>query len=338
MDENNNFFGFVSKIGSLINNSKTKEKDSKKNNKGSAKKYNIKISTDDEQTIENIDNQDDEEEEEEEDEKEEKKQEDKIEEKKEENKNIEESEKEKEKEKEKIQTIVKEIMDNNDKDKGNINDEAEDDDDKEEDNNNINNINNNKNNIINNKEEIKNYNNIYCPPILNNSFPVINNGNVENGAVTFVYDDTTSCHIMLKKGNDFNINEYTVIPILFLEKQKNLFYKMGMTNIPSYEPVKYLFFFDEHYLYFAKDEIIFLETDEETRRINKIVSLYDIKDFTTDNENDYFIIKLIVKKDEFREKVVSFYIEQKYFSGFMKNFNLKLSIYGIDFFSNKKKS
>ena len=336
MDENNNFFGFVSKIGSLINNSKTKEKDSKKNNKGSAKKYNIKISTDDEQTIENIDNQDDEEEEEEEDEKEEKKQEDKIEEKKEENKNIEESEKEKEKEK--IQTIVKEIMDNNDKDKGNINDEAEDDDDKEEDNNNINNINNNKNNIINNKEEIKNYNNIYCPPILNNSFPVINNGNVENGAVTFVYDDTTSCHIMLKKGNDFNINEYTVIPILFLEKQKNLFYKMGMTNIPSYEPVKYLFFFDEHYLYFAKDEIIFLETDEETRRINKIVSLYDIKDFTTDNENDYFIIKLIVKKDEFREKVVSFYIEQKYFSGFMKNFNLKLSIYGIDFFSNKKKS
>ena len=334
MDENNNFFGFVSKIGSLINNSKTKEKDSKKNNKGSAKKYNIKISTDDEQTIENIDNQDDEEEEEEEDEKEEKKQEEKIEEKKEENKNIEESEKEKEK----IQTIVKEIMDNNDKDKCNINDEAEDDYDKEEDNNNINNINNDKNNIINNKEEIKNYNNIYCPPILNNSFPVINNGNVENGAVTFVYDDTTSCHIMLKKGNDFNINEYTVIPILFLEKQKNLFYKMGMTNIPSYEPVKYLFFFDEHYLYFAKDEIIFLETDEETRRINKIVSLYDIKDFTTDNENDYFIIKLIVKKDEFREKVVSFYIEQKYFSGFMKNLNLKLSIYGIDFFSNKNKS
>jgi len=338
MDEENNFFGFVSKIGSLINNNKTKEKDNKKNNKGSAKKYNIKISTDDEQTIENIDNQDDEEEEEEEeDEKEEQKQEEKKEEKKEENKASEESEKEKEK----IQNLVKEIMDNNDKDNDNIDDEAKDDNDKEEDNNNINIINNDNidnNNIINNKEEVKNNSNIYCPPILNNSFPVINDGNAENGAVTFVYDDTTSCHIMLKKGNDFNINEYNVIPILFLEKQKNLFYKMGMTNIPSYEPVKYLFFFDEHYLYFAKDEIIFLETDEETRRINKIVSLYDIKDFTTDNENDNFIIKLIVKKGEFKEKVVSFYIEQKYFSGFMKNFNLKLSIYGIDFFSNKNKS
>jgi len=174
---------------------------------------------------------------------------------------------------------------------------------------------------------------------INNSFPVINNnGNAENGALTFVYDDTTSCHIMLKKGNDFNINEYTVIPILFLEKQKNFFYKMGMTNIPSSEPAKYLLFLDEHYLYFSKDEIIFLETDEETRRINKIVSLYDIKDFSTENENDHFIIKLIVKKNELREKVVSFYIDQKYFSGFMKNLNLKLNIYGIDFFSNKIKS
>mgnify|MGYP002626296399 CR=1 FL=1 len=331
MDENNNFFNFVSKIGSLINN-KTKEKDAKKNNKGSAKKYNIKISTDDEQTLENIDNQDDEEEEEEEDEKEEQKQEEKVEGKKEENKINDQSEKEKEKDKEKIQNLVKEIMDNNDKDNNN----DEDDEDKEEEINNINNINDDSNN---NKEEIKNYNNIYCSPILNNSFPVINcNGNAENGAVIFVYDDTTSCHIMLKKGNDFNIYEYNVIPILFLEKQKNIFYKMGMTNIPSYEPVKYLFFFDEHYLYFAKDEIIFLETDEETRRINKIVSLYDIKDFTTENENDNFLIKLIVKKDEFKEKEVSFYIEQKYFSGFMKNFNLKLSIFGIDFFSNKNKN
>ena len=337
MEENNNFFDFVSKIGSLINNNKTKEKDNKKNNKGSAKKYNIKISTDDEQTIENIDNQDDEEEEEEEDEKEEQKQEEKIEEKKEENKITDESEEEKEKEKEKIQNLVKEIMDKNDNDKDNSIDEN--DEDKEEEINNINNINNDNNNIINNKDEIKNNNNKFCPPILNNSFPVINNnGNAENGAVTFVYDDTTSCHIMLKKGNDFNINEYNIIPILFLEKQKNIFYKMGMTNIPSYEPVKYLFFFDEHYLYFAKDEIIFLETDEETRRINKIVSIFDIKDFSTDNEDDNFIIKLIVKKDDSREKVVSFYIEQKYFSGFMKNFNLKLSIYGIDFFSNKNKS
>ena len=83
MDENSNFFDFVSKIGSLINNSKAKEKDTKKNNKGSSKKYNIKISTDDEETIENIDNRDDEEEEEEEEEeKEEQNQGDKIKEKK----------------------------------------------------------------------------------------------------------------------------------------------------------------------------------------------------------------------------------------------------------------
>ena len=170
-----------------------------------------------------------------------------------------------------------------------------------------------------------------CPQILNNSFPIINEKNGINDA--FIYDETSSCHIMLKKGNDININDYIIFPILFMEKQKNLFYKMGMTNTPSYEQKKYIFFFDEHYLYFAKDEIIPEEMDQEKRRISKIVSLLDIKDFSSDHNNDQFIIKLTIKKEMKEEKVISFYIEQKYFAGFIKNFNLKLSIYGIDFFA-----
>ena len=48
-----------------------------------------------------------------------------------------------------------------------------------------------------------------------------------------------------------------------------------------------------------------------------------------------FLIKILVKKED-KEKEINFYIEEKYFAGFIKNFNLKLSIYGIDFFSNKK--
>ena len=302
MEENNNFFGFVSKIGSLINN---KSKDAKKANKGREKRYNIKISTDDEINIDNIDNQDDEEEEEEE---EDEKEEQKVEEKKE----------------------------NNDKEKNN-----EEEDNKEEENN-INNIENennidNINNINNDNSDINNYNRIECPPILNNSFPVLNNNNGKN-LPTFIYNDTTSCHIMLKKGNDININDYRIIPILFMEKQKNIFYKIGVMDKPISEPKKYLFFFDEHYLYFVKDEIIEEEMDEETRRITKIVSLFDIKDFSTDNDNDKFIIKLFVKKEDSIPKIVTFYIEPQYFSGFIKNFNLKLSIYGIDFFSQKNKS
>ena len=330
MEENNNFFGFVSKIGSLINN---KSKDAKKANKGREKRYNIKISTDDEINIDNIDNQDDEEEEEEEeDEKEEQKVEEKKENKEEENKIKEESEKEKEK----IKNIVEDIMKNNDKEKNN-----EEEDNKEEENN-INNIENennidNINNINNDNSDINNYNRIECPPILNNSFPVLNNSNGKN-LPTFIYNDTTSCHIMLKKGNDININDYRIIPILFMEKQKNIFYKIGVMDKPISEPKKYLFFFDEHYLYFVKDEIIEEEMDEETRRITKIVSLFDIKDFSTDNDNDKFIIKLFVKKEDSIPKIVTFYIEPQYFSGFIKNFNLKLSIYGIDFFSQKNKS
>ena len=316
MEENNNFFGFVSKIGFLINNNKSQDKETKK--KGEQKKYNIKISTDDEKNLENIQNQIDDEEEEEEEEEEEKKEEQKVEEdkEKEEEKN---NQDESNLEKEKIKNMVLEIMNNNNEE-----------DEKEEDN--IDNENNiiNTNNIENNNSHKK----IVYPKIFNNSFPAINNISVD-GSQSFIFDETTSCHVMLKKGNDININEYIIIPILFMEKQKNIFYKMRMINNPKYEQKKYLLFFDEHFLYFAKDEIISEEMDEETRRITKIISLFDISDFSTDNENDNFLIKFLVIKDENKEKEVKFYIEQNYFSGFIKNFNLKLSIYGIDFFSNK---
>ena len=320
--EDNNFFGFVSKIGSLITNNKPKES---KKIKPMQKKYNIKISTEveNEKEIDNIDNQDDEEEEEEDDEdKKETEEEKKI---------REEKEKIEKEEKNKIQNMVLDILKDSDKknEEKNIKDYSNEEKINED---NENNINNNIDNINNeqeiNKDEINsNENNI--PKIVNNSFPFSNNNNVNDA---FVYDEYSSCHIMLKKGNDININDYTIFPILFMEKQKNLFYKIGMINTPSYEQKKYLFFFDEHYLYFAKDEIIPEEMDEYKRRITKIVSLFDIKDFSNDHNGDQFIIKLTVKKEMKEEKIIHFYIDQKYFAGFIKNFNLKLSIYGIDFF------
>ena len=319
--EENNFFGFVSKIGSLIGNNKPKET---KKIKPAEKKYNIKISTDieDEKEIDNIDNQDDDEEEEEEDDEDTKE----TEEKKKKKEGKEQIEKE---EKNKIQNLVLDILkDNDNKDKE---DNTQNDIDEEKiDDDNENNINSDENiNNINNDN--KNFNKSEYPQILNNAFPVSNDNNKINGA--FFYDETSSCHIMLKKGNDINIKDYTIFPILFMEKQKNLFYKMGMINTPSYEQKNYILFFDEHYLYFAKDEIILEEMDENTRRITKIVSLFDIKDFTNDHNNEQFIIKLTIKKEMKEEKIISFYIDQKYFAGLIKNFNLKLSIYGIDFFS-----
>jgi len=323
--EDNNFFGFVSKIGSLITNNKPKES---KKIKPMQKKYNIKISTEveDEKEIDNIDNQDDDDEEEEEDDDEEDKKETEEEKKKREDK-----EKIEKEEKNKIQNMVLDILKDSDKKKEEnyIKDDSNEEKIIEDNENNINNIDNINNEQEINKNEINsNENNI--PKIVNNSFPITNDNNNVNDA--FVYDEYSSCHIMLKKGNDININDYTIFPILFMEKQKNLFYKIGMINTPSYEQKKYLFFFDEHYLYFAKDEIIPEETDEYKRRITKIVSLFDIKDFSNDHNGDQFIIKLTVKKEMKEEKIIHFYIDQKYFAGFIKNFNLKLSIYGIDFF------
>ena len=314
--EENNFFDFVSKIGSLIGNNIPKET---KKPKVVEKKFNIKISSEveDEKEQDNIDNMDiindDEEEEEEEDEEDNKETE-------EEKKKREEKEKKEKEEKEKIQNLFSDILNDNDTQK-------KEEDSNEDLNDNI--INEDNDNNINNN----NGNNNNCPQILNNAFPVSNNNNGINDA--FMYDETSSCHLMLKKGNDININDFIVFPIIFMEKQKNIFYKIGMTNTPNYEQKKYLFFFDEHYLYFAKDEILSEEMDDNTRRIAKIVSLFDIKDFSNDHINEQFIIKLTIQKEFKKEKIISFYIEENSFPGFIKNFNLKLSIYGIDFFTDK---
>ena len=317
--EENNFFGFVSKIGSLIGNNKPKEI---KKPKVVEKKYNIKISSEveNEKEMDNIDKPMDineEEEEEEEDDEENKETE-------EEKKEREEKEKIEKEEKDKIQNLVLDILNDNDNKKNEENSKLDLNENiiNEDNDNNINNINN---------EDINPNKNKNCPQILNNSFPVINN-NINDA---FIYDETSSCHLMLKKGNDININDFIIFPILFMEKEKNLFYKIGMTNTPSYEKKKYIFFFDEHYLYFAKDEIIPEQMDDDTRRITKIVSLFDIKDFTNDHINEQFFIKLTIQKELKQEKIISFYIEENFFPGFIKNFNLKLSIYGIDFFTDK---
>ena len=317
--EENNFFGFVSKIGSLIGNNKPKEI---KKPKVVEKKYNIKISSEveNEKEMDNIDKPIDineEEEEEEEDDEENKETE-------EEKKEREEKEKIEKEEKDKIQNLVLDILNDNDNKKNEENSKLDLNENiiNEDNDNNINNINN---------EDINPNKNKNCPQILNNSFPVINN-NINDA---FIYDETSSCHLMLKKGNDININDFIIFPILFMEKEKNLFYKIGMTNTPSYEKKKYIFFFDEHYLYFAKDEIIPEEMDDDTRRITKIVSLFDIKDFTNDHINEQFFIKLTIQKELKPEKIISFYIEENFFPGFIKNFNLKLSIFGIDFFTDK---
>ena len=240
MEDDNNIFGFVSKIGSFLNSKKSQEKDNKKNNKNKDKKYNIKISTDDEQEINIIDKDGEEEEEEEEED-------EKVEEKK--------INPEAELEKEKIKNLVQEIMENNDKNPEEEEEEIENENNINNDNNDIINENNITNNSINNEQpKIKT-----SIPIMNNSFPP----NDSNKG--FIYDDTLSCHIMLKKGNDFNINDYIVFPITFMEKSKSIFYIMKMTNNLSYEPKNYLLFFDEHFIYLSKDEIVYQYMEEDTR-------------------------------------------------------------------------
>ena len=53
-----------------------------------------------------------------------------------------------------------------------------------------------------------------------------------------------------------------------------------------------------------------------------------------------YIMNIISEELRFGKKLMfyepkRFYIEENFFPGFIKNFNLKLSIYGIDFFTDK---
>ena len=156
----------------------------------------------------------------------------------------------------------------------------------------------------------------------------------------FDYDGYYSSHLMLKKGNDFYINDFEIIPVILLEKQKNIFYKLKMFSKVIKEPKDYLLFLDEHFLYFAKDELIEEEfedfKDEYKRRISKIVSLYDLCDISFEKSNSgRYMIKLEIKNSKGVMKMMEFSVIDYFFNIFMKKINIKLSLYGIDFFSNK---
>ena len=207
--------------------------------------------------------------------------------------------------------------------------EEYEEDEKEEDKkeitqkNNLNKENNNNNISTKNKNEKKNI--IYSS---NKVLP------------EFDYDGYYSSHLMLKKGNDFYINDFEIIPVILLEKQKNFLYKLKMVTKLVKEPKDYLLFLDEYYLYFAKDELIEEEfegyKDEYKRRINKVISLYDLCDISFEKNNGgRYMIKLEIKNSKGIIKPVEFSVIDYFFDIFMKKINIKLSLYGIDFFSHK---
>ena len=354
-----NVFGLVSKIGSLIkkggNNPDNNETPGRSglNDKDTTKRnFNIHLSEDNLEVFQIGDEEEEEEEDEDEkekekekenkeDKKEEKKEEEKKEEKNENDKNISENTKNEEitnknqnninninndeiiNENEDNITNIK-IQDNkilnNNIDNTNINNINEEN--KENINNNINNI---KEESDNNKENKDNKDNKDNEDIKNE------NKNKEN----LMNNYFETCHICLKKGNDFNSNEMQCFSIVRNKKKKSMFQKIGFFKKPKYDLVNYKLFFDECFIYLSKD-IILDKKDNSKRRINNVLKIKNIINYTSTKEQNnkyHIIIEIINKNGNLKNKEL--YIEEQYFKSFNEEINKSLKLYGGLYKKNK---
>ena len=253
-----------------------------------------------------------------------------------ENKNKVISAKEEEEEKQKQKDINNNLNDNNNinnvknvkneekvvKDNANIND-------KEVKNNNENGSNskiieeNNKKDNIANKNEIKEENNINNDNNKINEEEKIENNIKENT----LNEHFETCHLCLKKGNDFNSDEIYCIPIIRNKKKKSVLQKFGLFKKPKYDLVNYKIFFDECFIYLSKD-IIIDKKNTNKRRINNVLKIKNIINFNTKKEqNNYFVtIDIYNKNGVLKNK--EFFVEEKYFEYFNKEINKSLELYG----------
>ena len=371
-----NVFGLVSKLGNLIkgNSSSNNSDTSSGENEIPQKNFNVHISEDNQEQIE-LGDEEEEEEEEEENTPEEKKESKEIKnnsDEKNENKNNNENKnidididnkniaddikKEKlneKKEENKIDENKNQEINDNKKNKE-IKEDNKKEETKEE-----NNINNNtekieqKNNIIKEEknEKLKEINN----RIEENNININNDINKEkikeekntneNEISSNITEENIkeedineSCHLYLKKGNDFNYKDMHCFYVskIKIKKKKSLFQKMNLFKKAKNEIINYIIFFEDNFIYLAND-IIINKNNDELRRINKIYNIRDILNYTNnkDAENKkYKIIFEIMNKKQIK-KNKEYLIEEQYFEEFNNEIIKKLALYGDKLIKNE---
>jgi hypothetical protein len=194
-------------------------------------------------------------------------------------------------------------------------------DDNKEQENNINNDNN-----IDRKEE----------NIINDNNKINNEEKLENSInENRLNEHFETCHLCLKKGNDFNSDEIYCIPIIRNKKKKSVLQKFGLFKKPKYDLVNYKIFFDECFIYLSKD-IVIDKKNTNKRRINNVLKIKNIINFNTKKEqNNYFVtIDIYNKNGVLKNK--EFFVEEKYFEYFNKEINKSLELYGGLYMKSKK--
>ena len=143
-------------------------------------------------------------------------------------------------------------------------------------------------------------------------------------------DINEACHLYLKKGNDFNYKEIYCIPITQIKnpKKKSILQKMNLFKKSKTEIINYKIFFEENFIYFAKD-IIINKKDDALRRIYKTFNIRNISNYIGNKEtesNKYKITFDVINK-KFLKKRKEYYIEEEYFKEFNDEMIRRLKLY-----------
>ena len=139
------------------------------------------------------------------------------------------------------------------------------------------------------------------------------------------------CHRVRRKGTYFSIKEVDCFSIQKIKKVNNFFTKIGFKDT-QYSPVNYLLFFEEHFIYFAKD-IEVDKTNKDLRKVGNKYSLYMIINLNAkqiDDETNNLIKLFIYDEKNSKAKEKEFIISNVYFKQFINKLQSLFKVFGIE--------
>ena len=139
------------------------------------------------------------------------------------------------------------------------------------------------------------------------------------------------CHRIRRKGSYFSLKEVNCFSIQKIKKVNNFFTKIGFKDT-QYSPVNYLLFFEEHFIYFAKD-IEVDKTNKDLRKVGNKYSLYMIINLNAkqiDEETNNLIKLFIYDEKNNNAKEKEFIISNVYFKSFINKLQSLFKLFGID--------
>ena len=139
------------------------------------------------------------------------------------------------------------------------------------------------------------------------------------------------CHRVRRKGTYFSLKEVDCFSIQKIKKVNNFFTKIGFKDT-QYSPVNYLLFFEEHFIYFAKD-IEVDKTNKDLRKVGNKYSLYMIINLNAkqiDDETNNLIKLFIYDEKNSKAKEKEFIISNVYFKQFINKLQSLFKVFGIE--------